>query len=69
MQSAKWRYGLSIGLNITFVIIEIIFGLFANSLALVSDALHSAGDVLGLVLAGFAVWLMSRKPSHRHTYG
>lgn len=43
-------FALGIGLNITFVIIEIVYGLSANSSALLEDAGHIASDVLGLVL-------------------
>jgi cobalt-zinc-cadmium efflux system protein len=57
------------GLNAAFVIAELISGLAANSVALVADAAHNAGDVLGLLLAWGAAWLARRPPTPRRTYG
>ncbi|HEU4407712.1 MAG TPA: cation diffusion facilitator family transporter [Polyangiaceae bacterium] len=56
-------------LNLTFVAIEFGYGLAAHSMALVADAAHNLGDVLGLVLAWVATILARRKPSPRRTYG
>jgi cobalt-zinc-cadmium efflux system protein len=52
-----------------FVIVETIYGLHANSLALLADAGHNFIDVISLVLAWLAYWLMRRNPTKRHTYG
>jgi len=41
----------------------------ANSMALVADAGHNIGDVLGLVMAWVAMVLARRAPSRTHTYG
>lgn len=62
-------FALGIGLNITFVIVEIVYGLLANSSALLADAGHNAGDVLGLVFAWTAAWMATMKPKGRYTYG
>jgi cobalt-zinc-cadmium efflux system protein len=64
-----WRYGVSIALNLGIVLIEAVAGVFANSTALVADAGHNLSDVLGLVLAGVAVWLARRPARGRRTYG
>lgn len=56
-------------LNISFVAIEVIFGLFSQSLALLADAGHNLSDVLGLLLAWGASWLGQRPATHRFTYG
>jgi cobalt-zinc-cadmium efflux system protein len=56
-------------LNGGFVIAEFLYGWWANSLALLADAVHNAGDVAGLLMAGGAVLLARRKPSSRFTYG
>ena len=56
-------------LNIGFVIAELVYGLAANATALLADAVHNAGDVLGLLLAWGAVVLARRVPSLRRTYG
>ena len=52
-----------------FVIIEITYGLLANSSSLLADAGHNASDVLGLVFAWSAAWMATLKPSGRYTYG
>ena len=58
-----------VGLNTLFVIIEFATGFWAGSLALVADAGHNAGDVIGLLLAWGASQLARRPPSRRYTWG
>lgn len=62
-------FKIGIALNIGFVVTEALLGLIANSLALLADAGHNLGDVLGLLLAWGASVLMRRLPTQRHTYG
>mgnify|MGYP001175234874 FL=1 len=62
-------FAIGIGLNIVFVAVEVFYGLIANSSALLADAGHNASDVLGLVFAWFAVWMSTKKPTKRFTYG
>ncbi len=56
-------------LNLGFVAAEVVFGLAANSMALLADAAHNFGDVLGLLLGWGAAWLTLRPPTRRRTYG
>lgn len=56
-------------LNLAYTALEAGYGFHTNSLALLSDALHNLGDVLGLGLAWAAASLARRPPSGRHTYG
>jgi cobalt-zinc-cadmium efflux system protein len=60
---------VGIVLNVAFVAVEWIFGVRADSLALLADATHNLGDVLGLVMAWSASILSRRRPSERFTYG
>jgi len=60
---------IGIVLNTGFVIAEAMYGFLANSLALLADAGHNLGDVLGLLLAWAAASLAKRRPSARFTYG
>lgn len=60
---------LGVGLNTLFVVVEAACGIWADSLALVADAGHNAGDVLGLLLAWGASRLARRPPSRRYTWG
>ena len=66
---AGWRYGLAIALNLGIVAVQLIAGFALGSTALLADAGHNASDVLGLILAGWAAWLMTRTGSRRRTYG
>src|ERR1700745_3457488 len=45
------------------------FAMLANSMALLADAAHNLGDVLGLLLGWGAAWLTRRPPTGRRTYG
>lgn len=60
---------IGVGLNTAFVIIEILAGFWSGSLALVADAGHNAGDVVGLLLAWGASSLARRPPTLRYTWG
>lgn len=62
-------FGFGIGLNIIFVLVEIFYGLAANSSALLADAGHNASDVLSLIFAWFAIWMATKKPTRKYTYG
>lgn len=62
-------FALAVFLNIGFVIIEVVFGIMADSLALLADAGHNLSDVLGLVLAWGASYLAEREASRWRTYG
>ena len=62
-------FAIGIGLNVAFVAVEIIFGLTANSSALLADAGHNASDVLSLIFAWVAAWMATIKPKGKYTYG
>jgi len=62
-------FAVGIALNTGFVLVEWVCGVLANSLALIADASHNLGDVLGLLLAWGAAALARRRPSARFTYG
>jgi len=62
-------FAIGIALNLGFVVVEAIFGFYANSMALLSDAGHNLSDVLGLVVAWAGGTLAQRASSARFTYG
>lgn len=62
-------FAIGIGLNLLYVAIEAGYGIAAGSLALLADAGHNLGDVLGLALSWAAAVLGRRGPSGRFTYG
>ncbi|MDQ2664595.1 MAG: cation diffusion facilitator family transporter [Gemmatimonadota bacterium] len=51
------------------MIAEVVYGMSAHSLALISDAGHNASDVMGLLIAWGAMRLSRSAPTGRHTYG
>jgi len=56
-------------LNFALVVVQVIYGLSAHSIALLADAGHNFGDALALLLAWGAHVLGRRRPSERYTYG
>src|SRR5438552_1270627 len=56
-------------LNISLVVIQVVYGVLAHSVALLADAGHNFGDVVGLLLAWGAHGLSGRSPTKRYTYG
>jgi hypothetical protein len=56
-------------LTAAFLVIEIVGGIVANSLALLADAGHMATDVIGFGLALFAIWLAARPATTGRTFG
>lgn len=62
-------FAIGVGLNLAFVVVEIIYGLAADSLALLADAGHNFSDVVSLLLAWGAALLAARGATERRTYG
>ena len=61
-------FAIATALNIALVIAQVIYGLLANSLALLADAGHNFGDVLGLIMAWAAFAVADWRPSQRFTF-
>jgi cobalt-zinc-cadmium efflux system protein len=67
--STTRRLAISLSLTAVFVLVEVGAGLFANSLALLTDAVHNVTDVLALALTWWAM-RSAMKPAHSgKTYG
>lgn len=62
-------FAIGTAANAAFVVLQVVMGLRAGSMALVADALHNLGDVLGLLLAWGAGAMGHWRPTARHTYG
>lgn len=62
-------FAIAAVLNIILVITQVIYGVAANSVALLADAGHNFGDVLGLLLAWGAHSMAQWQPTKRYTYG
>lgn len=67
--TSQRRLLLTIGVTIAILLIEIIGGLLANSLALLSDAGHVFTDLAALVISFFALRFAARPANSRKTFG
>ena len=56
-------------LNLGFTIIEIAGGLWTNSIAILTDAVHDSGDCISLGFAWYLHKISSRKRTSAYTYG
>jgi cobalt-zinc-cadmium efflux system protein len=62
-------FAIGVALNLAYVVAEVAWGLSAHSVALLADAGHNSGDVIGLGGAWLAAVLSRRGPSGAYTYG
>jgi cobalt-zinc-cadmium efflux system protein len=62
-------FAIAATLNIALVVAQVVFGVLANSVALIADAGHNLGDVLGLLMAWGAHGMARWQPTKRYTYG
>lgn len=62
-------FAIGTALNAGYVAAQVFYGLAAHSVALLADAVHNLGDVLGLLLAWGAAFLATRRPTADRTYG
>ncbi|MGW8747486.1 cation diffusion facilitator family transporter [Streptomyces sp. NPDC055794] len=65
----RGRLRVALGITLTVMVVEIVGGVLADSLALIADAAHMATDALGLGMALLAIHFASRPPSDRRTFG
>jgi len=61
-------FAIATVLNVALVAAQLVYGFLANSLALIADAGHNFGDVIGLVMAWAAFAVADWRPSSRFTY-
>ena len=60
---------LSIGINAVIVIAEVIFGILARSMALISEALHNFTDIGSMTLSWWGEKVSDRPKTSQKTYG
>lgn len=60
---------ISLGVTLAYIVLLVVSGIRAHSLALLSEAGHNLSDFLALLLSWVAVYLQSRPPSATKTYG
>jgi len=64
----RWL-GIALGLIVGFMAVEVVVGLVAQSLALITDAAHMLTDAAAIVLALVAIRFARRPAAGRYTYG
>ena len=60
---------ISLALTAVYIVVLVVAGIRAHSLALLSEAGHNLSDFLALLLSLGAVYLQARPPSATKTYG
>ncbi|MFF2520612.1 cation diffusion facilitator family transporter [Streptomyces liangshanensis] len=65
----KGRLRIALGITLSVMVVEIIGGIAADSLALVADAAHMATDAVGLGMALLAIHFAARPADTNRTYG
>ncbi|MET7686534.1 cation diffusion facilitator family transporter [Streptomyces sp. NPDC005483] len=60
---------VALSITLTVMVVEIVGGVVADSLALVADAAHMATDALGLGMALLAIHFANRPPTGNRTFG
>ncbi|MER5375513.1 cation diffusion facilitator family transporter [Streptomyces sp. NPDC002553] len=65
----RGRLRVALSITLTVMVVQIVGGLLADSLALIVDAAHMATDALGLGMALLAIHFANRPPSESRTFG
>ncbi|XP_075287556.1 putative proton-coupled zinc antiporter SLC30A4 isoform X2 [Opisthocomus hoazin] len=68
-RKVKRRLTLAALLYLLFMTGELVGGYIANSLAIMTDALHMLTDLSGIILTLLALWLSAKSPTKRFTFG
>jgi len=63
------RLAIVLAITAMFMVVELVGGILANSLALIADAAHMLSDVASLALAIFALWFSRRPATARRSFG
>ncbi|MFD0373420.1 cation diffusion facilitator family transporter [Streptomyces sp. NPDC127114] len=63
------RLRIALGITLSVMVLEIVGGIAADSLALIADAAHMATDAVGLAMALLAIHFANRPPAGNRTFG
>jgi cation diffusion facilitator family transporter len=70
INTAKSRAALvSVASNSTLVILKLVIGIFSGSVSIISEAIHSANDLVAALIAFFSVRISDRPADHEHPFG
>ena len=67
--SKKGAASISVFSNSVLVLTKLVVGFFTGSVSVISEAAHSAVDLLAALIAYYAVSTSDKKPDRNHTYG
>eukprot|EP00397_Hematodinium_sp_SG-2012_P007975 GEMP01008026.1.p1 GENE.GEMP01008026.1~~GEMP01008026.1.p1 ORF type:complete len:494 (+),score=120.53 GEMP01008026.1:320-1801(+) len=67
--SAQRRLRWAVGFVAVFMVAEIIGGIWANSLAIITDAAHMMSDMGGFLVSMFSLALVSKKATEEYSFG
>ncbi len=59
----------SVASNITLVILKLVIGILSGSVSIISEAIHSANDLLAALIALASVRISDRPPDKEHPFG
>ena len=68
-RSFNSAFAIAISITTCYIFVEVIYAFLAHSSSLLADGVHNLGDVLGLMLAWIANWLLSLPARKRYSYG
>ena len=68
-KNVNLSFMIAVVANLSFTIVEAVYGLITNSVSLLGDAGHNLSDVLGLLLAWGAAYLATKKANNVYSYG
>lgn len=68
-QDGVRRVGGVFALIVSYMFVEIVVGIWVNSLVLIADGVHMLSDALALGLSLVAIYLARRQPDARRSYG
>ncbi|WMX44133.1 cation diffusion facilitator family transporter [Streptomyces roseicoloratus] len=68
-QAYRNRLRIALGITLSVMVVEIVGGIAADSLALIADAAHMATDAVGLAMALLAIHFANRPPTGNRTFG
>lgn len=60
---------ITIIINVVLSLLKLIAGIIGNSTAMISDAIHSASDVISTLVVIIGVYISRKKPDRKHQYG
>ncbi len=69
VQSFNKAFAIAVSATLLYTLLEVGYAFYADSMSLLADAVHNLGDVLGLLLAWLANWLLSFPARKRYSYG